>query len=317
MPADARPSPQLEPQRIRANGLDFSCIVAGAENAPAVVLLHGFPEIAFGWRHQIPALAAAGLRVIAPDQRGYGRSSKPDDASAYAIDLLAEDVLAIAASLGHDRFAVVGHDWGGIVAWHLAGRHAAHVRRLAILNAPNLDVLPGYALHHPAQLLRSSYVAAFQVPLLPELALAAANHALLSAALTSSSRPGTFTSADLDVYRDAWSQPGSLTAMLNWYRASARSAPRQAVRIEQPVLVIWGDRDVALQPSLADASAELCDDVDVVHLATAGHWVQHEEASRVNELLVAFLEQAAAAAPSPPERRSFRSPCSPGSRRPR
>jgi pimeloyl-ACP methyl ester carboxylesterase len=283
--APSRPAPQ----RVRANGLEFSCIVSGPEDGAPVVLLHGFPEIAFGWRHQIPALVSAGLRVVVPDQRGYGQSSKPDGVSAYGLDRLGEDVVAIAAALGHDRFDVVGHDWGGIVAWHLAGRHAANVGKLAILNAPNLDVLPAYALRHPGQLWRSSYVAAFQMPFLPEAALGAADHALLRASLTSSSRPGTFTSADLDVYREAWSQPGALTAMLNWYRASARSAPRRGVRIEQPVLVVWGDRDVALQPSLAEASAELCDDVEVVHIGDAGHWVQHEEVARVNELLVAFL----------------------------
>ena len=295
MTAQDRSPRRPEPERIRANGLDFSCLVSGPDDGTPVVLLHGFPEIGFGWRHQIPALVAAGFRVIVPDQRGYGTSSKPDQVSAYAVDQLAEDVVAIADALGHRRFALVGHDWGGIVAWHLAGRHAAHVRQLAILNAPNLDVMPGYALHHPLQLLRSSYVAAFQLPVLPEIALGASDHALLQAALTSSSRPGTFTAAELDVYREAWSQPGALTAMLNWYRASARSAPRESVRIDQPVLVIWGDRDVALQASLAEASAELCDHVEVVHIESAGHWVQHEEAARVNQLLVAFLEQPATA----------------------
>ena len=317
MRAAADSSISLEPGRVRANGLHFSCIVCGPEDGPAVVLLHGFPEIAFGWRKQIPALAAAGFRVVVPDQRGYGRSSKPDGVSAYALDLLAEDVVAIAASLGHDEFALVGHDWGGIVAWHVAGRHAAHVRRLAILNAPNLDVMAGYTLRHPLQLLRSSYVAAFQLPFVPEIALGAADHALLSASLTSSSRPGIFTPAELDVYREAWSQPGALTAMLNWYRAAARGVPRERVRIALPVLVVWGDRDVALQPSLAEASAELCDDVAVVHVESAGHWVQHEEPARVNELLVAFLGQRADASPSRRRRRAVRSPSSPGSRRPR
>jgi pimeloyl-ACP methyl ester carboxylesterase len=168
------------------------------------------------------------------------------------------------------------------------------VSRLAILNAPNLDVVASYALHHPAQLLRSSYVAAFQVPLLPEVALSAIDHALLSQSLVSSSRAGAFTDADLDVYREAWSQPGALTAMLNWYRAAARSGARESVRISVPALIVWGDRDVALQPSLAEASAELCDEVEIVHLPEASHWVQHEEAQQVNELLVDFLQEGAA-----------------------
>lgn len=279
--------------RVRANDIEFACTVAGPDNGAPVVLLHGFPETAYGWRRQIPALAAAGFRVIAPDQRGYGRSDKPAGVAAYSVEMLAQDVVGIAAALGHDRFALVGHDWGGIVAWCLAGRHAAHVDRLAILNAPNLDVLPGYALYHPGQLLRSAYVAAFQMPLLPEIALASFDHSVLQAMLTQGARPRTFAPAELAAYREAWSQPGALTAMLNWYRAVARRRPRPAARITMPTLILWGDRDVALQSSLAEASAELCDRVEVVHVDEAGHWLQHEAANEVSSRLVAFLRRPA------------------------
>jgi pimeloyl-ACP methyl ester carboxylesterase len=283
----------MDSRRVRANGVELACTIAGPDNGRPVVLLHGFPEIAYGWRRQIPVLAEAGFRVIAPDQRGYGTSDKPAGVAAYSVETLAEDVVGIAAALGHDRFALVGHDWGGIVAWHLAGRHAAHIDRLAILNAPNLDVFPGYALHHPAQLLRSAYVGAFQLPLLPEITLAAFDYALLQAMLTQSARPGTFAPPELAVYREAWAQPGALTAMLNWYRGVAQRRTHQAARIAMSTLIVWGDRDVALQSSLAEASAELCDRVEVVHVEEAGHWVQHEAAEEVNSRLVAFLRRPA------------------------
>ena len=149
---------------MSANGQSFYCATAGPRDGAPVVLLHGFPEMSYGWRHQIWALADAGLRVLAPDQRGYGHSSKPKGASAYALETLGDDVVAIARSFGHRRFALVGHDWGGIVAWHLAARAGGDVERVAILNAPHLEVFARYALRHPSQMLMSSYVAAFQLP---------------------------------------------------------------------------------------------------------------------------------------------------------
>jgi pimeloyl-ACP methyl ester carboxylesterase len=280
----------VEHHHVSANGQSFYCATAGPRDGRPAFLLHGFPEMSYGWRHQLPALAAAGLRVVAPDQRGYGHSSKPRGVRAYCVDTLADDVVALARHFGHRRFAVVGHDWGGIVAWQLAARSGSPVDRLAILNAPRLEVLAGYAWRHPAQLLMSSYVAAFQVPVMAELALEAAGHALLRAALVQSSRPGTFSDEELAVYRQAWSQPGALTAMLNWYRAGARRGRASgARRVTVPTLVLWGDRDPALQAGLAEASAALCDRVEVRHFADATHWLHHEHPARVNRALERFL----------------------------
>src|SRR4051794_24743665 len=141
---------------------------AGAGDGPPVVLLHGFPDFYYGWRHQIGPLAAAGFRVIAPDQRGYGESDKPEPVSAYALDTLADDVAGLFESTGRDRVSLVGHDWGGIVAWWVAIRHPERVERLAVLNAPHPISFQRYLRSSPRQLLKSWYTFYFQIPWLPE-----------------------------------------------------------------------------------------------------------------------------------------------------
>ena len=184
-------------------------VEAGPADGPAVILLHGFPEFWFGWRHQIGALAAAGHRVVVPDQRGYATSDKPEGIDAYRGVRLAGDVVGLADALGIDRFRLVGHDWGGVVAWATAALHPGRVERLAVLNAPHPDTWGLYALTHPTQALRSAYVGLFQLPRLPEALLSAGRHRALRRSLLESSRPGTFTEADLDRYVEAWSKPGA------------------------------------------------------------------------------------------------------------
>ncbi len=274
-----------------AGGVTLHAALAGPADGPLVVLLHGFPEFWYGWRHQIGPLAAAGLRVVAPVQRGYNLSGKPEGTSAYALDRLADDVLALADALGHERFAVVGHDWGGVVAWHLAAREPGRVARAAVLNAPHPATVQAFARAHPSQLARSWYVAFFQLRGIPEGLMRLGDHAWLSRALVGSSRPGTFTEADLRLYREAWRRPGALTAMVNWYRALPRRPPPPGHgRVGGvPVRVIWGDRDAFLDPALVEAGLALCDRGEAFLLKDATHWVQHEEATAVNRLLVEFL----------------------------
>jgi pimeloyl-ACP methyl ester carboxylesterase len=286
-----RASPMtVENLRLVSNALEFPAVSAGPADGPLVILLHGFPEFSYGWRRQIPVLAEAGLRVAAPDQRGYSRSAKPAGIAAYMLDSLADDVLGLADALGRERFAVVGHDWGGVVAWHLAARNPERVTRAAILNAPHPATLRRYARAHPTQALKSWYVAFFQLPSLPERALGASGFWVLRRVLRRSSRPGTFTGDDFRHYRDAWAQPGALTAMLNWYRAlRLRPAAPAPARIRVPVRVIWGDRDAFLDRGLAEAGAALCDNAEIIHLPDATHWLQHEEPGKVNRLLVEFL----------------------------
>ena len=262
---------------------------AGPEDGPLVVLLHGFPEFSYAWRKQIGPLAAAGFRVLAPDQRGYGRSGKPAGIDAYVLDELADDVLRLA---GERRFSLVGHDWGGVVAWWLALRNPERLDRLVILNAPHPATLESYALRHPGQMLKSWYVLFFQLPGVAEAAFRARDFRMPAGALVGTSRRGTFTSEDLERYRAAWAEPGAVTAMLNWYRALRRRRPVPAKRVAVPTLILWGERDAFLQPGLADAALALCDDGRLVRFDRATHWLQHEEAERVNGELVGFLRGA-------------------------
>ncbi|MBP1179044.1 alpha/beta fold hydrolase [Methylobacterium sp. PvR107] len=262
---------------------------AGPESGPPTILLHGFPEFWFGWRHQIGPLAEAGLRVIVPDQRGYGLSDRPQGIAAYHLDRLAGDVLALADAYGFATFRLIGHDWGGLVAWWLASRHPERIERLAILNAPHPGIVGAYMRHHPGQWLRSVYVGLFQLPGLPERLLTADRCRVLRNALTSTSRPGAFSAADLDRYVEAWLQPGAMTAMLNWYRALVRLPRDEPARVRVPTLILWGKQDTALQSGLAEASLAFCDAGRIRWYERASHWLAHEEPDSVNVELTRFL----------------------------
>jgi pimeloyl-ACP methyl ester carboxylesterase len=269
-------------------------VEAGPPGGPPVVLLHGFPELWYGWRRQIGPLAAAGHRVIAPDQRGYNTSDKPEGVAAYRVDTLAADVVGLLDALGLERAAIVGHDWGAVVAWWLALAHPERVSRLAILNVPHPLVMRRHLLRSPRQMLRSWYVFFFQIPGLPERFLARDGFASLARAVRGGRR-GTCTDGDLVVYREAWAQPGALTAMVNWYRGALRSGgtrlPR--LRVGVPTLVLWGARDRFLGREMAAPSAALCDDGRLELFETATHWLQHDEAEAVNDRLVRFLARDA------------------------
>lgn len=291
-PADVRYPAQVDHLTLHANGQRLYAAAAGPAEGPLVMLLHGFPELSYGWRHQLGPLAAAGFRAVALDQRGYGLSSKPDAVSDYTADHLAQDVVEAAASLGHDRFDVVGHDWGGIVAWRLATDHAHAVGRAVILNAPHPSTLVAHGLRDPGQVVKSAYVALFQLPWLPEALLRANDFALLQRALVQSSAPGTFGDNELAVYREAWSQDGALTAMLNWYRAMALTPSLSGRRVERPVRIVWGDRDTALDASLAEDALAQCEHGEAIHLPEATHWLHHEQPAPVNALLLEFLGKA-------------------------
>jgi pimeloyl-ACP methyl ester carboxylesterase len=279
---------------LEANGLRFHARVAGPVRGPLVLLLHGFPESSYGWRRQMEPLAAAGLRVVAPDQRGYGLSSKPQERFAYQLDTLADDVVGIARALGAKRYAVVGHDWGGAVAWHLASRGAEGLERVAILNAPHAGTVGRHTLTHPGQALKGSYVGFFQLPVIPELVLSASDFLWLRRALVSTSRKGCFSEEELDAYREDWQRAGALTGMLNWYRALPLHMPVPTGRVQIPVRVLWGDRDTYLDPELAELGAEMCEKARVTHFSDATHWLHHEEPEKVNEALRRFLREGAA-----------------------
>jgi epoxide hydrolase 4 len=263
-----------------------------AGDGPLVVLLHGFPEFWFGWRFQIPALAEAGFRVVAPDMRGYNLSSRPAGIAAYDTGRLAADVRDLIRERAADRAFLVGHDWGAGAAWATATNHPEVVERLAILNAPHpRRMLRG--LRQPRQLARSWYMFFFQLPWLPERLLRADGWSALRRAFEEA-RPGAFTPQDIARYVEAWSQPGAATAMLNYYRAAFRQLPRRAQErmgaVRAPTRVIWGERDRVLGPELAEPDrADVPNLERVVRLPGASHWVQHDEPERVGQLLVEFF----------------------------
>ena len=267
-------------------------VEAGPENGPLVILLHGFPEFWYGWRHQIDALAEAGFRVLAPDQRGYNLSDKPKHVRNYNLDLLAQDVVGLIDGLGREKAFLVGHDWGGAAAWWVAIKYPERIERLAILNSPHPRVMRRNLLHNREQRKKSWYFFLFQFPFLPERRMRRNNWDIGKRALQRTSQKGTFSNADVARYRKAWSQPGAATGMLNWYRAAFRSRPARVrnTRVIVPTLIIWGERDKFLRRELAEQSAELCDAGKLVFIEEATHWVQHEEAQRVNELLLEFLK---------------------------
>ncbi|MFW6198683.1 MAG: alpha/beta fold hydrolase, partial [Acidobacteriota bacterium] len=265
-------------------------VVAGPPSGAPVVLLHGFPESSFGWRHQIEPLAAAGFRVVAPDQRGYADSGRPRSIGAYRIDRLAGDVVGLLDALGLSRARLVGHDWGAAVAWWTALAHPERIDRLAILNLPHPGVMRRALRRNPRQMLRSSYILLFQLPGLPEALMRPAKFTPLVRGLTNSSLPGTFTDAELERYRLIWDRPGALTGMLHWYRALRRMPPVPAAgRVLPPTLVLWGARDAFLGVELARPSVEQCDSGRLVLLEDCTHWLQHEAPVRVARELLRHL----------------------------
>ncbi|MGH3179269.1 MAG: alpha/beta fold hydrolase [Streptosporangiaceae bacterium] len=265
-----------------------------AGEGPLVVLLHGFPEFWYGWRQQIAPLAAAGFRVVAPDTRGYNLSSKPEGVAAYDVGLLADDIKGLIHERGAETAMLVGHDWGGSIAWTLAMNHPEVVDRLAILNAAHPRKL-SQGLHHPDQLRKSWYFFFFALPDLPETVVHA-NHWHFFRHFLRDARP-PFTPEQTDRYVEAWSQPGASTGMINYYRSSVRQSQKKAEAalrpIKAPTLVIWGERDHYLGPELAEPEH---DDVPslarVERLPDASHWVHHDEAERVTQLLIDFFAPA-------------------------
>jgi epoxide hydrolase 4 len=255
------------------------------------VLLHGFPEFWYGWRKQIEPLAVAGFRVIVPDQRGYNLSSKPLGVASYALTELVSDVIAIADQLGQQKIFLAGHDWGAAVAWSAALLYPERIAKLVIVNVPHPSVMRRFLSTRLRQMLRSWYILFFQIPWLPEALYSAFDFRMGMRALSGSSRPATFSPEVLAQYRAAWSQPGALTAMINWYRAAARyrtKFPDRTVRV--PTRILWGERDKFLMSEMARESLRYCPQGELFPFPNATHWLQHEEPEKVSQLLVAFFQ---------------------------
>ena len=257
---------------------------------PLVVLLHGFPEFWYAWRNQIAVLAAAGYRVVAPDQRGYNLSSKPEAVAAYGVARLVEDLATLIRDRGETKAFVVGHDWGAGVAWSFAMEHPEMVARLVVLNGPHPERLLRELRTSPVQWIRSWYIFFFQLPALPEAVSELDRYAFLLKPLREEpTRPGAFTRDDLGHYAEAYARPGALTAMINWYRAIPRGKNVEVRRTDARVLVLWGDDDRHLDREIATPPSDLVPNARVVFVPNATHWVQHDAPEIVNAELIAFF----------------------------
>jgi pimeloyl-ACP methyl ester carboxylesterase len=275
---------------VEANGVRFHVVEAGDDGGrgPLVLLLHGFPEFWYGWRAQLPALARH-FRVAATDLRGYNLSAKPG--SGYDYRTLASDVPALIRALGAERAHLVGHDWGGVLAWGAASFYPEVVERLAIVNAPHPAAYRRELDRSSIQRLRSWYIALFQVPRLAEwLLTAGAARGVAELLRRSTVDADTFTAADLAAYRRAILRPGAARATLAYYRALRSTSPRRLLDrmrgVNAATLLIWGVRDVALVPELTEDLEGWVPDLRVERIAAAGHWVQHEHPETVNRLLL-------------------------------
>jgi pimeloyl-ACP methyl ester carboxylesterase len=299
MPSTSAPLPEqlgFDTAFFELPSLRMHAAVAGPPNGPLVLLLHGFPEFWYSWRHQIGPLARAGFRVVAPDQRGYNLTDKEPP---FDVATLTRDIAALIQACGRRSARVAGHDWGAAVAWTLAGVHAELVERLAILNVPHPAVMRrALAGGDLRQLRRSWYILFFQIPRLPEWLLSRRSFVRMCRLLRASSRRGTFTDEDLERYREAWSRPGALSASLGWYRAlpraiAARGGSMRVGRIGVPSLILWGERDAALGVELAEQSARLLDRGALVRFPDATHWVHEDLPEEITSRLLAHFSVVA------------------------
>ncbi len=286
--------PALSFRHISANQQSFYVAMAGTGNR-LVLCLHGFPESAVSWRYQIPSLAQAGYRVWAPDLRGYGGTTRPTGIEAYGIESLMDDVTALLEAAHVQRVILIGHDWGGIIAWYYAMRNSTRVEALVIVNAP-----------HPAcferevrrwrQLHRSWYMAFFQIPRLPEAALSAGHGYVIGAILRHMAIHRQCMPDDLvRLYRQQACEPGALTAMVNYYRAALRGGGAFRQRqlgfpvITIPTLVVWGLQDHALVAQNLDGLSNCATDLTVVKVADAGHFVHEDKPEQVTREVLTWL----------------------------
>jgi pimeloyl-ACP methyl ester carboxylesterase len=281
---------ELEHSHIRTNGIQLHVVQTGPKSGIPIMLLHGFPEFWYGWRKQMSALAEAGCRVIIPDQRGYNLSDKPQGLKAYCVDTLVEDIVGLVNALDYEKVNLVGHDWGAAIAWMLAIKHPEKLHRLGIINVPHPAVMRRFLQRDFEQMRRSLYALFFQLPWLPEMILKIGNWSVAANGIRRSSKKNAFTDEDIEKYKEAWSQPGAMTAMLNWYRAAVWNQPQitNDMRVHVRTLILWGVNDVALSRRMARPSLDYCNDGNLIFFPDATHWVQHEEADEVNRHLLKF-----------------------------
>jgi len=288
---------------VRLNGIELHLRAVGEPGAPLVLFLHGFPEYSGAWDEVLPAFAGS-LHAVAPDQRGYARSAKPDGVEAYRVKNLVRDILALGDQLSPERpFALVGHDWGASVAYATAIAAPKRVAKLAVINGVHPGPFQRALLEDEAQRAASAYMHDLR-DVSAEARLSTNNFEKLLGMLVRFGPQPWLTLEKRAGYVEAWGQPGALTGMLNWYRASPLLVPRPGetvdmtkvlkldpaqLRVRMPHLVIWGMDDRALLPVARATLADYCDDLTVREISGADHWIVHQKTDAVIGLLAAFL----------------------------
>jgi epoxide hydrolase 4 len=277
-------------RELVTNGIRMHYVTQG--EGPLIVLLHGFPEFWYSWRHQIPFLAERGYTVVAPDLRGYNDTDKPR--KGYDVLTLIRDIEGLIKGLGQQKAIVVGHDWGGVLAWAFAINYPEMTERLIVMNAPHPAAMMR-EMRTLKQLRKSWYIFAVQIPWLPEYILRR-NHAneigrmLRGAAVQKSAFPREETAK----YQQAMSKPGAIKAALSYYRQPFRHLPfsyrSHSVRISVPTLLIWGEQDIALGIELTTGLERWVDDIEIKRIPDSGHWVQQEQPAKVNQYMLEFLQ---------------------------
>jgi pimeloyl-ACP methyl ester carboxylesterase len=272
---------------IVSNGVKLHYVTQG--EGPLMLMLHGFPEFWYSWRHQIPEFAND-YKVVALDLRGYNESDKPPQQSAYVMSEFVKDVEGVIRGLGYDRCTLVGHDWGGAIAWYFAYAHPEMLERLIVLNLPHPAKF-AQGLRTPQQLLRSSYAFFFQLPVLPELLIQWSDYQAVESSLKGMAiDKSIFTPADIEAYKNAASRRGALTAMLNYYRNAFTSVGQGKWSVlEVPTLMIWGEEDKALGKELTYGTEEYVRNFQIRYIPNCSHWVQQERPALVNEYMREFL----------------------------
>jgi len=272
--------------RIPANGYEFRARVAGLGNTgPSVMLLHGFPETSAMWTPLIELLADQNYRVVAFDQRGYSPGARPRGVEAYAIAQLVDDVFAVASAAGMSQFHLIGHDWGAGVGWAAVTSRPEALRSWTSLSIPHIAAFGAALANDEDQRKRSSYMLLFRTPLLPEALFTFNDLDLMKKALY-----GEMSDAQRAEYVATFSEPGALTAALNWYRAPSNFAVGPAPKVRLPVLFIWGNRDPAVGRAAVEAQKEFIEGRFEFHEINAGHWLMEEATDQIDSTILTFLK---------------------------
>lgn len=276
---------------VEANGLTFEVAEAG-QGKRLALCLHGFPELHYSWRHQMPVLAELGYRVWAPNLRGYGGTDRPEGKQAYRLQTLAADVAALIDASGAEEVTLIAHDWGAIIAWYFAIKLVRPLKALVILNVPH-PLCGRREMKHWHQLRKSWYIFFFQLPCLGERMLGRGDAAPIARIFRDSAvNKHLFTQDEVAPYRAAANRPGALTAMLNYYRALLQTSDIRHIgegRVEVPTLVLWGEQDVAIDIRVLDGMDAYVPDLTVRRFPDASHWVQQDIPDEINAALKEWL----------------------------